>query len=941
MWFGAQDVQTPDAPFQRTWQWTGGPLAGQAFSYCSNLRSVPATSSTTRASTPSWSGGEPNNAGLETGAGVTNWGGGIGYWNDLSPFNSGGVSGYVVEYGDQPIGASSYNGVVNDSAPVTIEGPPNTPTDVSASRGDGQADVSFTAPKDNGHEITGYTVTATPDGGGDAVTATCDAGPCTVTGLTNGTTYTVTVHATNSLGDGAESDATTVIPATVPDAPTDVSVTRGDASASVSFTPGGDGGDPITGYTATASPVGGGSPVTASCASSPCAITGLANGTAYTVTVHATNTVGDSDESPASDAVTPATVPGAPTITDADSGNGQTTVTFTAPDDNGSAITGYTVTATPEGGGAPTSVTCDASPCTIDGLSNGTTYNVSVHATNDVGDGAESNSVDATPATVPDAPTNLTVTRGDGELGLSFDPPAFDGGSAVTGYEVTLDGGETWESLSTSGSEPVTATLTGLTNGTGYDIQVRAVNAEGPSDAAVAGVHVPATVPDAPTQVVATPGNAQATVVFDAPADNGSAITGYTVQVSDGTNTRNVSCDASPCLVDGLTNGTAYTFVVVATNDVGDSDPSDPSDPVIPVTVPVAPTGLTLGSQDGSAAVSFTAPESDGGTPITGYEVSLDGGEWAPLTTTGTDTLTAVLTGLTNGTPYSVRVRAVNAVGNGAVSDASSVTPAGTPSAPRSVVADVHGTSATVSWQSPESDGGSPVTGYVVTADPGGATCSTSGTTTCSVTDLQPGTTYTFHVTAQNTRSGWAGTGTGPSSDSAPTKVIAKPDTPTALTGHGRDRRLIVTWNAPANPGTSRVRGYQLSIDRGRTWTAAHATGGRHLSASIAPVRNGRTYLVQVRARNGAGAGTATDSVRVHVAQWFRDRVSAAKRRHEVAVPRHPGRYHGRVRHTVATMRTRAGAPAYPAAKPPAGSCSRMRRSRSPARRCSPSTSPG
>jgi outer membrane protein OmpA-like peptidoglycan-associated protein len=913
VWFGATAVETAGAPIQRTWEWVGGPLAGQAFSYCSNYTgSCDFVDNTGLYS--SWASGEPNNAGEET-APVTNWSGSVGRWNDLSPSNTAGVSGFVVEYGDQPVGASSYAGVVNDSADVTIEGPPNMPTNVSASRGNGLAHVSFTAPKNNGHAITGYTVTATPAGGGDPVTATCAASPCTIDGLTNGTAYTVTVRATNSMGDSAESDSTTVTPATVPDAPTGVDATRGDTSASVSFTAGDDGGSPITGYTATATPVGGGSPVTASCASSPCTVTGLANGTAYTFTVHATNTVGSSAESQPSGAVTPATVPGAPVITGAAPADGKTTVTFTAPADNGADIDSYTVTATPVGGGVPATATCASSPCAIDGLTNGVAYRITVHATNAVGDGAESGSVDSTPATVPDAPANLTVTRGDGELGLSFDPPAFDGGSAVTGYQVTLDGGDTWETLSTSGSAPVTATLTGLTNGTSYDIEVRAVNDQGTSDPASAGQHVPAGAPAAPTNVEGTPGDEQATVTFDAPADNGSAITGYTVRVSDGTNTHDVSCDASPCLVTGLTNGTAYTFSVLATNDVGDSVASDPSDAVTPVTVPGAPTDLVLGSQDGSASVSFAAPASDGGTPITGYEVSLDGGDWVPLTTTGTDTLSAVLTGLTDGTSYSARVRAVNAVGGGAASDAADVTPAGTPDVPRSVQAVLHGTSATITWQAPASDGGSPVIGYVVTAQPGGMTCTTTGATSCTITGLAPRKSYTFQVVAVNTRTDWAGTGTGPVGDSASLRVVTKPETPTGPTGHGRDRRLTVTWTAPANPGTSSITGYRVSIDRGRTWTTVHPTGGERLSATIVPVRNGRTYPVQVRALNRSGAGPASRTVKVTVAQWFRDRVSQKQRRHEVAVPRHPASYHGRLRHTVATMRTHAGAPAYPAAK--------------------------
>ncbi len=65
-----------------------------------------------------------------------------------------------------------------------------------------QSTVSFDPPlSDGGSVVTSYTVTSDPEG----ITATGPASPITVTGLTNGTSYTFTVHATNSTGDGPES----------------------------------------------------------------------------------------------------------------------------------------------------------------------------------------------------------------------------------------------------------------------------------------------------------------------------------------------------------------------------------------------------------------------------------------------------------------------------------------------------------------------------------------------------------------------------------------------------------------------------------------------------------------------------------------------------------------------------------------------------------------
>ena len=83
-------------------------------------------------------------------------------------------------------------------------------------------------------------------------------------------------------------------------------------------------------------------------------------------------------------------------------------------------------------------------------------------------------------------------------------------------------------------------------------------------------------VASAPTNVSATYGDGSAAVSWDTPAsDGGAAITGYTVTVSPGGAT--VECEESPCTITGLTNGTAYTFTVHATNAEGDSSESDPT----------------------------------------------------------------------------------------------------------------------------------------------------------------------------------------------------------------------------------------------------------------------------------------------------------------------------------------------------------------------------
>ena len=357
-----------------------------------------------------------------------------------------------------------------------------------------------------------------------------------------------------------------------PNPPTNVIAVAGNAQATVSFTPPTFvGASPITSYKVTSSPDG----ITKTGVSSPLVVTGLTNGTAYTFTVVATNSYGNSIPSLPSAPVTPATVPGAPINIVAVAGNAQSTVSFTPPVNNGgSVITSYTITSNP-GGITKTGV---SSPLVVTGLTNGTSYTFTVVATNAIGNSlpsAISNSV--TPTTVPDVPTNIVAEAGDAQAIVSFTPPANDGGSAITSYTVTSTPGNISQ---TSTASPIT--VTGLTNGTSYTFTVVATNAIGNSlPSAISNSVTPATIPDVPTNIVAEAGDAQAIVSFTPPAnDGGSAITSYTVTSTPG----NISqtSTASPITVTGLTNGTAYTFTVVATNAIGNSLPSAASASVIP-----------------------------------------------------------------------------------------------------------------------------------------------------------------------------------------------------------------------------------------------------------------------------------------------------------------------------------------------------------------------
>lgn len=182
---------------------------------------------------------------------------------------------------------------------------------------------------------------------------------------------------------------------TVPSAPTSVSASAGNASATVNWTLGADGGSALTGHTVTSSP--GGFTATVGGAATSANVSGLTNGVAYTFTVIATNAVGNSSSSAASNSVIPVTTPSAPTGVSASAGDASASVSWVLSADGGSALTGHTVTSSP--GGLTATVSGSATSANVTGLTNGVPYTFTVVATNANGNStasAPSNSV--TPA---------------------------------------------------------------------------------------------------------------------------------------------------------------------------------------------------------------------------------------------------------------------------------------------------------------------------------------------------------------------------------------------------------------------------------------------------------------------------------------------------------------------------------------------------------------
>ena len=323
--------------------------------------------------------------------------------------------------------------------------------------------------------------------------------------------------------------------------------------------------------------------------------------------------------------------------------------------------------------------------------------------------------------------------------------------------------------------------------------------------------------PDVPHSLSATRGNRQVMLSWVQPS-GGAEVTDYEYEQDvSGTwiSTRSTDTDYT---VRNLTNGQSYTFRVRAANSAGQSAPSAASASVTPATAPGAPTNLGVTGGDEQVTLNWTAPASNGGEMITGYEYEQNGsGAWI---STGGTAPSATVTGLMNGLSYRFKVRALNSVGAGAASAASSsVTPARAPDAPTSLNATVSDQSVVLIWAAPASNGAA-ILRYEYELDFSGTWTSTGGKApSTTVRNLTNGQSYTFRVRAVNRVGESAASG---SQSATPTATLVAPDTPFGLSATPGNQRVMLSWVQPS--GGAALTHYEYELDGSSTWTSTGST---------------------------------------------------------------------------------------------------------------------
>ena len=509
-----------------------------------------------------------------------------------------------------------------------------------------------------------------------------------------------TVDITDVVYDAASSPSASPTPTySAPGAPTDVAIKAASGtSAVISWTaPASNGGSAVTGYTYTIKNNGVAvSDKSATVVGNSATVTGLIASGKYSVSVTANNVAGSSAAASSFGTISPsataAAAPGAPTAVKTDwsaSAPKQATVYWMAPAlNNNASLLSYSVVVKKAGvavntltvaPGATVTVASIAYPgVVVTGLDLGQAYSFVVSAVNSIGSTSAAATAAISPAVAPDAPTLVSVVRGSLSATVNWSAPLSNGGSAVTGYTVscTTIGGVT--KTATGTATGTSAVVKALVNGTTYTCSVTAKNAKGTSVSSSTLTVTPATVPGTPTAVTGVKGNGQVTVNWTASTvTGGAALSGFTITVKAGAvvaKTVTAAAADRSAVVTGLTNGTSYTFSVVATNAAGSST-AKVSAAVVPSTTPGAPTiGATAQTSTTSLTANWSAPSATGGSAITGYEVKVFSGTTLVKTlTAAASAKTLVVTGLVSKQSYTMTVAAKNINGTGMASTPSTV----------------------------------------------------------------------------------------------------------------------------------------------------------------------------------------------------------------------------------------------------------------------------
>ncbi len=760
-----------------------------------------------------------------------------------------------------------------------------------------QVFVSWDAPEDDGgSDVEEYKIQYSSNGVFDdntpskTITGSPPSTEITVNGLTNGETYTFRVIAFNANGAGTPSNEKEVIPSTVPNPPLidDLLTVTDDESVTFTWSSQGNGGFIINDYKVeyllenTSVWVEVNDPPNN--LSTTITLQDLLNGKEYAFRVSASNLVNGYGDPSIEIHATPGAAPDQIIDLSVVRGNTQVLLTWTAPDNNGFPLNDYFIEID-DGTVAPPDnwklyidnddlITVNVP---VNNLNNGDSYSFRVYANNDIGNGTPSLPVSAIPATVPGSPTIDTLLPDDSEIQVNWTAPVDNGGDSVKSYR--LEWSQNNFGTSPLGSQIIsddplstTYTVKQLVNGELYYFRVFAINDVNESDdPSPVKSAIPVTTPDQPVlDVLPTVSDSTVHLTWPTPGTGGSILFDYTLKITNLTTNTDLTDVSIPSTAlgysaSGLSNGDQYSFVLIAFNAQGQSDPSEPVT-AIPLGGPLAVTGFAATVADESTVLTWNASDENGSGAISFYTItySPDNGSPASEITVpaSTNPLSTSISGLTNGELYTFTITATNGVPLPSEGADTTVTPLGGPLAVTGFAATVADESTVLTWNASDEDGSGPIVSYEITYSPNdgspasGITVLASEARNVPISGLTNGELYTFTITATN--------GIPIPSEGADTTV-------TPLGGPGAivfsdaeidDGQITLNWSIPDDNNSGAIKQYTITYTPNDNNVPDIVITGDPPATSklIASLDNGTPYTFTIFATNENNISGASSS---------------------------------------------------------------------------------
>ena len=591
--------------------------------------------------------------------------------NDTSFIDTTVTTGVVYQYKVTATNSEGESGDSNIATALPI-GDITPPQSVTAASGSFEVSLSWNYPQDDGGiPVVQYNIYRSQTSGGPytLIGSNTSALGFTDTSAINGFTYYYVVTALNKYNESAYSSEVFANPIGEPTPPFNINAVNGDNTATLNWTlPISNGGFPITHYNIYRSQTPGGPYdfIGTNTSETGYFDTGVINGETYYYVVTAVNTYGESAYSDEQRLLI-ANTPLAPTNLNGTFGDQHVSLTWDPADGRGFEVTNYTIYRKDPGASSYVAVATVNTTSFIDvGLVNGQTYRYVVTAHSIVGESPYSNFFEITPATVPDAPENLTIALRNSKILLSWAKPVDNGGFPVFYYNIYRSEGSVDNFVLYDFTYAKTYLDSQVEFGTVYYYRVTAVNVIGESTPSTTASISPATTPSSPQNLRATLSEGSIVLEWDTPNDDGgSPILYYRIYRSTVENGIyvNIGVSENTSYVDEFISlGVNYYYVITAVNIAGESSYSSEVS-IQYVTPPATPSNLVALATDELVTLTWVTG-SEHYSPATHFEIyrAVNGSNDFTLIGT-TNTTYFVDRGVQINTTYAYYVVAVNDYG--------------------------------------------------------------------------------------------------------------------------------------------------------------------------------------------------------------------------------------------------------------------------------------